>query len=84
MSTRTYTEEEVLAIMALVEARNNMGQVAQNAHRAEVEILGARGFIEDKGTRDKLREFADAAVRITLEADRICEALDMIRREAQA
>ena len=81
---RTYTEEEVLALMALVEARDRMGLVAQLAHRAETEILGARGFIESKETRDELRTLADAAVRMTLEADRICEALDMIRREAQA
>ena len=81
---RTYTEEQVLALMSLVEARDRMGTVAQMAHRAETETLCARGFIEDKSTRDELRALADAATKITLEADRITEALDNLRREVQA
>lgn len=84
--SRTYTEEQVLALMALVEARDRMGTVAQMAHRAETETLCARGFLDamDKSTRDELRELADRATKITLEADRITSALDRIRREVQA
>ena len=84
MTGKTYTEEQVLALMALVEARDRMGAVAQMAHRTEVETLCARGFIEEEATRDELRKLADAALRITLDADRITEALDKIRREVQA
>lgn len=81
---RTYTEEQVLALMALVEARDRMGTIAQMAHRAETETLCARGFIEDKGARDELREVADRITALTLEADKLCSALDRIRREVQA
>ena len=83
---RTYTEEQVLALMALVEARDRMGTVAQMAHRAETETLCARGFLDamNKSTRDELREIADRATALTLEADKLCSALDRIRREVQA
>ncbi len=84
---RTYTEEEVLALMALVEARDGIATVAETAKHAETDILCARGFLAgetDKATRDKLRELADAVLAITMEADRIQAALDTIRREVQA
>ena len=83
---RTYTEEQVLALMALVEARDRMGTVAQMAHRAETETLCARGFLDamNKSTRDELREIADRTTALTLEADKLCSALDRIRREVQA
>ena len=81
---RTYTEEDLATIMALAAARADMDAVAKAAHDTETEARIARGYIEDKATRDRLLELAEAALRITLEADRIAADLAEIRREVQA
>ena len=87
MNARTYTAEELMGILELNTAYGKMAEVANLAASAEIGALSARGYLADvvdKDTRDKLRELADAALNITLEADRIQAALGAIRREVQA
>lgn len=80
---RTYTEEQVLAMMELADAYDKLCAIAQQAHRAEIASLAARGYLADadKETRDRIRNIADAALKITMEADSLAASINAIRRE---
>ena len=81
---RTYTEEEVNALMALATAVEEAGDLSQTAHQAAVDASFAAMNTEDRELRDMMRGAASSASEIMHAADRLQAQLNEIRRRVQA
>lgn len=81
---RTYTEDDLHGFLGICTSKDRLGTIADGIARAETDLRWARGFIEDKDIRERMKILADRMLLLEREAGSIYAELDRIRREVQA